>query len=757
MNRVLHIANTVRSFFSSAHAPEDEQSAQLRAIYESAPIGITLNDLQGRYIRANTTYQRMLGFGEDELRLRTSASLIHPEDYQRYLEQLQELLRGERKAFRLVMRYRTRSGVFRWIRSTVSLLNEEYTAPRCIVTRYEDITDSWLRQQCLRDRIEPLQLLVACVTEYAIFILDTEGYIRSWNAGAEHIYDYLEDDIIGRHVSCLYSHENKEQDNPGKNLQIAETEGRFEEEDWRVRKDGTAIWVNVIITPMRDEAGNLRGYAKVTRDLTARRQLEVQLRESEARLQAFLNHSPSVIFMKDIDGRYLHVNSRFLQSFNIAEEQVIGKKDAEIFAPDQAAAFTANDREVFRQGVPLQFEEKAQYIDGPRINTVSKFPIRDRAGMLVGIGGIATDITDYRRAQDALRLSEQSFSELVENLPIAVYVCDADGCIVSYNRSAVEMWGRTPKLGDYADRYCGSYRLYTTDGAYIPHAECPVKDVLETGRSVSDCEVVIERPDGSRRIALANIIPRRDNDGTLAGVINCMMDITERIQAEHDMHDYTEQLRVLSQRLVELHEDDRLTLSRELHDRVGQNLTALSINIGIVLDQFPDELRHLVAPRLNDSQELVKATVDCITDVMADLRPPLLDDYGLLPALQSISDKFKARSGIEVTVLGPKQLERLHIQAEVSLCRIAQEALTNLVKHAHARHVKIELMQDFNQTSLTITDDGMGFDPKLLAEQSIPAGWGMFTMRERAVALGGTLSVESRPGHGTQVLVTIPR
>lgn len=757
MRRILQIVHAARSVFTPSRDAGQEHAAFLHAIYDSAPDGITLTDMQGRFVRTNPAFQRMTGFSEAELRAETCESLTHPEDFPRYRVLLEELLAGQRAAFRLVMRHRTKTGAAAWVRCTVSQLKENPDTPRYIVARTEDVTESWQQREQLLERTEPFHLLVASVTDYAIFILDPEGRVTSWNVGAERIKGYLADEIIGQHFSRFYPREDVEQDKPAHELQAALAQGRFEDEGWRLRKDGSTFWANVIITPMRDESGTLRGFAKVTRDLTVRRQLEERLRESEARLQAFLNHSPAVIFLKDVEGRYLHVNTKFLQCFGLCSEQVIGRSDAELFAPDQAAEFSANDHAVLASGTPLEFEESAQYDQGPSISMVSKFPVSDTSGRIIGIGGIATDMTEYKHAQEALRVSEQGFRELVDILPIAVYTCDASGLIEGYNRQTTELWGRAPRLGDVDDRFCSAYRLYRSDGVYMPHPECPMAEVLRTGRAVMDREIIIERPDGSRHAAVVNIIPRRDEHGTLTGAINCLMDITERKHAEHDLKMYADQLRVLSNRMVELHEEGRLALSRELHDRVGQNLSALNINLSIVLSQLPEAARCLVGARLKDSQGLVEATVDVITDVMADLRPPLLDDYGLLPALKSIAELFSRRTGIAVGVRGPAHLEGLPKQVEISLCRIAQEALTNLAKHAHAENVKIEITLPPDQITLTISDDGIGFDPSMQPLHSGRTGWGMLTMRERAVALGGTLAIDSEPGLGTRVTVTLTR
>ena len=134
-----------------------------------------------------------------------------------------------------------------------------------------------------------------------------------------------------------------------------------------------------------------------------------------------------------------------------------------------------------------------------------------------------------------LRDEEQGLelpARLFEQLPFAIYVCDRDGLVLRYNRRAAELWGRTPKLADPNERFCGSYRMFRADGSLLPHHQCPMADVLRTGVSVRQQEVHIERPNGSHGIALVDIEPIKDSDGNILGAVNCFQDITERKLAE---------------------------------------------------------------------------------------------------------------------------------------------------------------------------------------------------------------------------------
>lgn len=253
---------------------------------------------------------------------------------------------------------------------------------------------------------EPFRALVENIPDYAIFMLDADGRVISWNVGAERLKGYREEEILGQHFSRFYSHEDIERGRPQHGLEVASTEGRFEEQGWRLRKDGSLFWANVVITPVRGPAGDLLGFAKVTRDLTERRLTTQLLESSEARLHAFMNYSPSLMFIKDPQGRYLYVNDAFTRAFGLESWEIISHSDAEIFAPELAVQFATNDAVALATRSGIEFEEVARYNDG-RLHTsiVHKFPIFDPQGQVIALGGVATDISERKRLDDALMQS----------------------------------------------------------------------------------------------------------------------------------------------------------------------------------------------------------------------------------------------------------------------------------------------------------------------------------------------------------------
>ncbi len=291
------------------------------------------------------------------------------------------------------------------------------------------------------------------------------------------------------------------------------------------------------------------------------------------------------------------------------------------------------------------------------------------------------------------------------------------------------------------------------DGIQHP---CPLQEVQTSGQSVT---VVHEhyRASGERRIVEVIASPLWGPDQVCCGIIESARDITERAQAERALQRYAQRLRDLGERLAQISEAERQRLARELHDQVGRNLTALGINLNIVRTQVPDDLLPEVRPRLDDSLSLIEQTTKQIRDVMAELRPPVLDDYGLFAALHWYAEQFAARTGITVTVEGEEPDDRLDLAVENALFRIAQEALNNVAKHAQASEVVLVLEVEEQDLRLAVRDDGIGFDPLQPAERGGDRGWGLFTMTERAEAVGGHCTIESCPGRGTQVTVEVKR
>jgi signal transduction histidine kinase len=222
-----------------------------------------------------------------------------------------------------------------------------------------------------------------------------------------------------------------------------------------------------------------------------------------------------------------------------------------------------------------------------------------------------------------------------------------------------------------------------------------------------------------------------------------------------ELRESREGLKHLSRRLIEAEENERRNINRELHDRIGQNLAAVNLNLGMIRSQLPGEALQVVGPRVDDAQLLLGDTMSHVRNLMAELRPAALDDYGLVAALRTYAAEYSKRFGTGVGVSGSDPVPRLPLPAEIALFRIAQEALNNVAKHARATRVDVRLAEAGESVVLSITDNGTGFDAS--QQRMAKPSWGMTTMRERAEAVGATLTVDSTPGRGTRIQAAIPR
>lgn len=232
-------------------------------------------------------------------------------------------------------------------------------------------------------------------------------------------------------------------------------------------------------------------------------------------------------------------------------------------------------------------------------------------------------------------------------------------------------------------------------------------------------------------------------------------EIAERAAAEETVRRQHEELRALSARLTDAGEQERRSIARELHDQVGQNLTALGISLSMLRSQLPPAGAGPLHARIDDSLKLLEETTARVRSLMTELRPPVLDDYGLAAAVEWYVREFGLRADLVVEVTAPGGLRRMDPAREITLFRILQEALTNVAKHASASRVQVLLEDGDGLVRMSVKDDGKGFEPGLRDRAQRPT-WGLLNMAERARTIDGTCRVESAPGRGTMVVVEAP-
>jgi signal transduction histidine kinase len=223
----------------------------------------------------------------------------------------------------------------------------------------------------------------------------------------------------------------------------------------------------------------------------------------------------------------------------------------------------------------------------------------------------------------------------------------------------------------------------------------------------------------------------------------------------NELKTMNEQLIVVSKKLGEAEDIERHRISRELHDMVGQNLTALGISLNILKSKLLQKTSEDVSLRIDDALAMVEETTENIRSVISQLRPPVLDDYGLFAAIRSFGEQFSLRTNIDVELEGEETFPKLNMYIEGALFRITQEVLNNAAKHAHANKIIVSLKNHVDHVMLTIKDDGVGFDPKNTTDVKRLGKWGLTNIMERTMSIGGRCHIESSPGKGTQIIVEV--
>jgi len=362
------------------------------------------------------------------------ADHLHPDDRERILADLPRFVADDR----VVREYRFahKDGGFHWIHDELRLVRDESGRAVEAIGSWTDVTERREAERALRESEERYRDLVENARDI-IYTHDLKGNYTSVNKAVEQITGYSREealklnfvqsvapeylDIVRRMIAAKLGSQ-------GKTVYDLEI----------IAKDGSRVTVEVN-TRLVFRDGVPVAVTGIARDVTARKQAEEALRESQEQLQAILDNCPAMIFQKDLDGRYLQVNRRFERAFNLSAEQILGRTDGELFPPDLAAAFSATDRTVLEAGRSMEFEETAVYDDGPHSYIVHKFPLRDSDGNVYAVGGISTDITLRKRAEDELLQQKEILQKIFDHIPVMIRFRDEDGRVRLVNRE----WEKT--------------------------------------------------------------------------------------------------------------------------------------------------------------------------------------------------------------------------------------------------------------------------------------------------------------------------
>ena len=607
---------------------------------------------------------------------------------------------------------------------------------------------------------ELLRRTVENITDYAIFLLDPQGRIATWNAGARRIKGYAPEEVIGKHFSIFYPQAEIDRGWPQHELKEAGRVGRFEDEGWRVRKDGTLFWASVVITAIKDDDGKVLAFSKVTRDLTGRMENEERLRTSEERFRMLIeNVQDYAIFLLDPDGHVATWNAgaQRIKGYNASD--IIGKHFSVFYTPESISTGWPQ-RELEEAKRVGRFEDEGWRVrkDGTRFwANVVITALFSGDGELRGFSKITRDLTERRAQEDRVRQSEERFRLLLEGIEdYAIFLLDPEGRVTSWNTGAQKMTGWT------ADEIVGhSFELFftpedVTRGA--PAAE--LRNAVLNRRSEQRGWRL--RKDGRRYWADSVVTSLHDPEGRLRAFSKVVRDLSEKKRIEN----LEEQGRHLTEFLA--------MLAHELRNPLAPIRNAVGI-LGMGKDQTPQSAwaREVIDRQTTQLTRLVDDLLDVsrITRGKLRLQSTAMDvKSAVMRAVESskpLIDRRKQQLRIE--------LPETPVMVHGDLTRITQVTL-NLLNNAakytqEGGEIRVALAQEGNQAVLRVRDNGAGIPPQLMdvifdlfaqGERTIDrseGGLGIgLTLAKRIVVLhGGSIEAHSEGvAEGSEFIVRLP-
>jgi PAS domain S-box-containing protein len=557
------------------------------------------------------------------------------------------------------------------------------------------------------------------------FISDTCERLTGWRP----------EELLGRHFGALVHDSSREVAEIDWARDFQDTTQELRGRVNLLRRDGSAVPAEFTAMATLDADGHFVGANGSVRDMTETDRLERELRESENRYRDLASSSPDIVFSTDPQGNYTFLSDAAEKLMGWDRDRALGRSFMQ-FVPDHAAAIAAASYQAILDTPEQVQHARVPFLDGNgrevplEINVIGSL----EDGRLTAIHGVARDVSERERLERELQESEARFRQLVQTTPDVIWRADAEGRFTFVADGAEALFGWP------ANEIVGKHFGFLTLEESMPDASANWELLEREPDVVQHVNYMLRRRDGTTFRSEITTIGLTD-DGRFVGGQGTVRDISERERLERELRRQAGEL---------AGSEERAHLARELHDSVTQALFSMTLvarSVELLLERDPVAARTQLA----QLRELQREALAEMRALIFELRPGNVEQDGLARALRTHSAALQGRIGLPIVVESELE-ERLPLEIEETLYRISQEALHNVVKHAAARQVRLEIRRVGEGVRLRIEDDGKGFDPTAVPDGHL----GITGMRARAAKIDARLDCRSEPGRGTTIEVIVP-
>ncbi len=674
---------------------------------------------------------------------------IHPEDLERVGNEVtrhsseEGTDRFSHEPYRIV----TKAGKIKWVEDKTYIRRDENNN----ITHYQGIVeDITARRQIELAQLESEEKFSKIFNSSPSPMIISEiesGKVVDINKSFEKLILYSKQEIMGKSVFDLNLWANIE--DRGKYIKKIKRDKSVSNYEIKIRTKSGEIR-NSLISGEIITIQNKPYLLTSGIDITERKRIEEALIESKKMLSHVLNTIPVRVFWKDLDGVYLGCDQLFARDAGRSNpEEVIGDNDYNMGWAEQAELYRSDDRLVIESGKPkINYEEPQTTPEGKIIwLRTSKIPLLDNTGNIYGVLGTYEDITERKLAEEALRESENKFRNVLENIQLIGLMLDKNGILTFANDFLLKLtgWKREEAIGkNWFDNFLPDKVREKVKKMFYETLDAEVFPQSYQNE-------IITKEGELKLISWSNTI-HVDNSNKTYAITSIGEDITERKKAEKKLRDSHYQLRSLAERLQMIREEERAAVSREIHDDLGQVLTALKMDISSLQNKSNVEPSELT-DRTGKMLELVNSSIQTVKRIATELRPGILDDLGLFSAIEWLVEEFQNRTKINCQLDIEGEMDIIDDEISIAVFRIFQETITNITRHSNATQTIIKLFCSDKYLMLDVQDNGKGISAEELYG---PRSLGILGMRERVHILRGEFEVSGDPGKGTRVTVKIP-